>query len=248
MTITMTFRHAGAASTPIWQDEKPEATAIRVERQIKEAVLDGRLQPGAVLGSENELAAQFGVSRLPIREALGRLRALGVVEIRTGAGGGARVAGSGNPQPAAEALALQLRLAGVTAAEIFEAQLALETSSVQLAVQVANEEDFARIEAVIDHAAGLVDGHGIFTRASLDVHQAMVDAAHNHVLSATMRAVMSVLYRTLEGSTNTDRARNVIDYHRTVLAALRARDGERLRDLITSHITKVRDSDGNLTR
>lgn len=59
---------------------------MRVEKQIKEAVLDGKLQPGDFLGSENDLAEQFQVSRLPIREAMGRLQALGVVDVRTGAG------------------------------------------------------------------------------------------------------------------------------------------------------------------
>src|SRR5690606_41724841 len=105
------------AKNASWISEKPESTATRVERQIKEAVLSGKLKAGELFGSENELAAQFGVSRLPIREALSRLSALGIIEIRTGAGGGARLAESANPSAAIEALALAFQLANVSVDE-----------------------------------------------------------------------------------------------------------------------------------
>ncbi|WP_160142162.1 FadR/GntR family transcriptional regulator [Pigmentiphaga humi] len=234
-------RNTKANTPPVWLEEKPEATAVRVERQIKEAVLDGRLKPGDALGSENDLAAQFGVSRLPIREALSRLRALGVVEIRTGAGGGARIASSGNPTPAVEALALQLQLAGVTAAEVFEAQFVLETAALPLAAQVATEDDLAAIEAAIAEAERWTrEADGRFTRASLEVHQAMVDAAHNHVLSATMRAVIAVLYRALLKGTSTERAKGVVEHHRSVLAAMRARDSEHVREILVPYLSRVK--------
>ncbi len=66
------------------------------------------------------------------RDALRTLAALGVVEIKMGKGGGARIA-PGNPRLFAEAMAVQLELAGVTAGEILDAQRAIECLAAELA-------------------------------------------------------------------------------------------------------------------
>ncbi|MCK9507703.1 MAG: FadR family transcriptional regulator [Pigmentiphaga sp.] len=231
-----------------WISEKPESTATRVERQIKEAVLSGKLKAGEVLGSENELAAQFGVSRLPIREALSRLSALGIIEIRTGAGGGARIAESANPSAAIEALALQFQLAGVTVDEVFVAQYTLETAAIPLAAKEATDEELDAIEAAIGLAEAAVNGGERFTRASLNVHQLMVDAAHNHVLSAVMQAVTAVLYRALLKGTNEQTAKGVVKHHRQVLQALRQRDPEAVRMAVIPYLERVRRHTNELFR
>ena len=73
-----------------------------------------------------------------------RLQALGIAEIRMGKGGGARVA-RGNPRLFAEALAVQLDLTGVTAAEIMDAQRAIECLAAELAAENATDDDIARL-------------------------------------------------------------------------------------------------------
>jgi DNA-binding FadR family transcriptional regulator len=57
-----------------------------IERRIKELIANGTLKPGQQLPSERNLQAQLGVSRLPLREALARLQALGLIRIRHGKG------------------------------------------------------------------------------------------------------------------------------------------------------------------
>ena len=81
---------------------------------MRDALFAKKLKPGDVLGTENEIAARYGVSRIVARDALRTLEALGIAEIRMGKGGGARVA-RGNPRLFAEALAVQLDLTGVSA-------------------------------------------------------------------------------------------------------------------------------------
>src|SRR5919197_6478704 len=59
--------------------------------QIRGAIVSGRLREGERLPPERELAEQFGVSRVTVRDALRALEAQGLVEVRVGARGGAFV-------------------------------------------------------------------------------------------------------------------------------------------------------------
>jgi GntR family transcriptional regulator, transcriptional repressor for pyruvate dehydrogenase complex len=58
----------------------------RIERKIEEAIRQKKLIPGNKLPSEKELCAQFAVSRTALREALRRLSARGLIDIRKGSG------------------------------------------------------------------------------------------------------------------------------------------------------------------
>ena len=60
--------------------------------QVREALFAKELRPGDFLGTEKDLAERFGVSRIVARDALRTLEAQGVVEIKVGSGGGARIA------------------------------------------------------------------------------------------------------------------------------------------------------------
>src|SRR3954463_12303314 len=59
--------------------------------QIRQAIVTGKLNEGERLPPERELAEQFGVSRVTVRDALRALEAMGLIEVRVGARGGAFV-------------------------------------------------------------------------------------------------------------------------------------------------------------
>src|SRR5258707_7515435 len=99
--------------------------SARIITQVREALFAREMRPGDFLGTEKDLAERFGVSRIVARDALRTLEALGIVEIKVGAGGGARIA-QGNARLFAEALAVQLDLTGVSVAEIMDPQRAIE--------------------------------------------------------------------------------------------------------------------------
>lgn len=219
------------SATPVWKLGRSESTAIRVERQIKEALLDGHFVAGDFLGSESDLTAQFGVSRLPIREALGRLEALGVVDIRTGAGGGARIA-QGNPERFSEALAIQLKLVGVREEEIFDALLTVETAVAGFAAKAATSEDLQELEQALGKAERLTDTQEEFTQASMAFRNAIARASHNHFLEAMMQAVVHVLYRSLSPYTTMASAKSVVTRHRALYEALRERDVEAAQEVV----------------
>src|SRR3974390_2744623 len=76
---------------------RSSSLSAQVVAEVREALFAKRLRPGDFLGTEKDLAARFDASRIVARDALRTLEALGIVEIRMGKGGGARIA-HGNPR------------------------------------------------------------------------------------------------------------------------------------------------------
>src|SRR6476661_8527773 len=70
----------------------PARTPEEVRRALAEQIGSGRLRPGQRLGAERALAAEFGVSRATLRQALAVLEEGGVVRRVPGRGGGTFVA------------------------------------------------------------------------------------------------------------------------------------------------------------
>src|SRR6187397_3742184 len=174
---------ATAANLPgrIFFPGRSESLSSQIIGDVRDALFAKKLKPGDVLGTENEIAARYGVSRIVARDALRTLEALGIAEIRMGKGGGARVA-RGNPRLFAEALAVQLDLTGVSASEIMDAQRAIETLGAELAAENATAADIAKLRALLRQAEESIGDLDAFTRLSRDFHLAVAEASHNRVL------------------------------------------------------------------
>src|SRR5712691_3646416 len=160
---------------------RPSSMSSQIVAWVRDALFAKKLRPGDFLGTEKDLAARFNASRIVARDALRTLEALGIVEIRMGKGGGARIA-HGNPRLFAEALAVQLDLTGVSAAEVMDAQRAIETLGAELAAENATPADIARLRALLRDAQAAIGDLDLFTKASRDFHLAVAEASHNRVI------------------------------------------------------------------
>src|SRR5437762_3645674 len=143
--------------------------SARIITQVREALFAKEMRPGDFLGTEKDLAERFGVSRIVARDALRTLEALGIVEIKVGAGGGARIA-QGNPRLFAEALAVQLDLTGVTAGEIMDAQRAIECLAAELAAENATDADIVRLRQLTVEADASMGDAARFTQLGAEFH------------------------------------------------------------------------------
>src|SRR3954465_223541 len=177
-------------SAPIFVGGRSPSLSSQIVAEVRDALFAKKLKPGDFLGTEKDLAARFGVSRIVARDALRTLQALGIADIRMGKGGGARVA-RGNPRLFAEALAVQLDLTGVSAAEIMDAQRAIETLAAELAAENATAADHAKLQHLLAEAEALIDDREAYTRSCRDFHLAVAEASHNRVL---VTQLLSLLY------------------------------------------------------
>src|SRR6185437_6531015 len=157
---------------------RSESLASRVVAEMRDSLFEGQLEPGDVLGTEKDSAARCGVSRIVARDALRTLEALGIAQLKMGKGGGARIA-AGNPSLFAEALAVQLYLTGVGAAEVMDAQRAAECMAAELAAEHATGAEHARLEELLADAAAKTADTAAFTRSCRDFHMAIAEASHN---------------------------------------------------------------------
>jgi GntR family transcriptional repressor for pyruvate dehydrogenase complex len=211
----------------------------KIVSEVREALFEQRLQPGDFLGTEEKLAARHGVSRIVARDALRTLEALGVVEIRMGAGGGARIA-RGNARLFAEALAVQLQLTGVEVREIMDAQRGIECVAAELAAENASPEDIARLRALVEESEKNIDDADLLTRLSRDFHLAIAEASHNRVLVAELISLQHVSWPARNRTLTAPVARHIVDVHRELVDLIEARDAAATRRLMDDHVKMIR--------
>jgi DNA-binding GntR family transcriptional regulator len=178
----------------------------RVYDVLRQEIIDGALSPGATL-AEIEQSTRLGVSRTPLREALSRLVADGLVRPSTGRG-----------------LAVtEVSLAHVR--ELFEAREALEVQAAKLAAMRRDPAVFLALRRDLGQAEALLDGadrsrHEYFEQIRR-LDEAIEHAAASPYLSSALRAVRvhSARIRRLSRD-NPDRLRAATQEHLMIIDAI----------------------------
>ena len=226
-------------SAPIFVGGRSPSLSSQIVADVRDALFAKKLKPGDFLGTEKDLAARFGVSRIVARDALRTLQALGIADIKMGKGGGARVS-RGNPRLFAEALAVQLDLTGVSAAEIMDAQRAIETLAAELAAENATPADHANLQRLLDEAEAIIGDAAAYTRSCRDFHLAVAEASHNRVLVTQLVSLQHVSWPTENRTLTPEVARRVLAVHRELAALIETRDAAGARRLMDDHVKMIR--------
>jgi DNA-binding FadR family transcriptional regulator len=198
-----------------------EQIAYEIRRHIERQ----GLRPGDRIGTEQELASEFGVSRPTLREALRLLAGSHLIRASQGRGGGIFVAntpGEGMGRNMSEAIATMLATESVSMYELLEARMVLEVPIAGLAAENASPEAITELEAAIAAAEGHRPGTDDFNAADSQFHRALASAAGNDVLIAFTRWINEVLLPSLivyigEALEEGD----ILDQHRNIVRAIR---------------------------
>lgn len=190
-------------------------------------IASGAYAPGSTLPKEMELAEMYGVSRTAAREAMQKLRSLGLIDIRRRKGATVQSRGRWNLlDPAVLGIAVQHVTDLAFYQSLLEARLAIEPRSAELAAQRATARDLANISNALDAMAG--QAHGTrgegWADADLAFHTAIIEASGNWVfrqLIVTVRAALEGSIR-LTGARQTS-AEASLAQHRNVYDAIRRR-------------------------
>ena len=201
----------------------------RIFSLIKEAIVEGDIPAGSKI-SEPELARAYGISRGPLREAIGRLEACGLVVRRPNVG--ARV----------------VTLSSSQLIEIFHVREALEGMAARLAAQHMSDEEIADLRRLLGQHGEQIERdaeHAYFQReGDLDFHYRIVQGSHNtrmiNLLCNDLYHLVR-LYRYQFGMSSKRGPRAFVE-HEHIVDAIERRDAEMAELMMRAHIRASREN------
>ena len=201
----------------------------QVFRALQAAILSGELEPGEKL-REPELAARFGTSRGPLRDALRRLEACRLVT--TTPHSGARVVSLSRDQ----------------LAQLYQVREALEGMTCRLAAQNMTDEEIADLAGLLQTHEAEVErkqGREYFQQeGDLDFHFRIAAGCKNEMLRTALcedHYQLMRLYRH-KFSSRVGRPARALAEHQLILQAILDRDGELAEILMRRHIRRAREA------
>lgn len=204
------------------EDPPFEPESDRVASIVREQIIEGRRAPGDKL-VERDVAAELGVSRVPVRDALKTLIAEGLV----------------TPRPRTWAVVRTFADADVD--DLLEVRAVTEPLTFRLAAERRTAALLSDLESAVDREDRAVRAREAASahRAGADFHEVVVAAAASPLLSE-LSAVTRSRVRWLLGQH--DDLQQMADEHRGLLAAIRAGDGVEAARLAAAHVRTSRDA------
>ena len=201
--------------------------AERVYEDLRALIIGGEYAPGERLRAE-ALAARFGTSRTPVREALMLLEGDGLVEI----------------EPRRGAVVRSFDPADLV--DLYEVRAVLEARAAALAATRVTAEQLVELDAACDRAEGLTGNSArtvdTLIAANEDFHRIVIAAAGSPRLSGALRTVAGIPrpFKTVFWNDTTERARS-LTAHREIVASLRAGSADRAESAMRLHVMNARD-------
>jgi DNA-binding GntR family transcriptional regulator len=198
----------------------------RIFARIQQEIVEGKLKPGSKI-SEPELARAYGISRGPLREAIGRLEACSLVVRKANVG--ARV----------------VALSSEQLLEIYHVREALEGMAARLAATAMDAAEVADLAALLAEHRRQIEQEpslGYFQKdGDLDFHYRIVQGSKNSRLIQLLCNDLYHLVRLYRHQFGlVSRAHRALGEHEHIVAAIADRDGEMAELLMRHHIRASR--------
>ncbi|OYY55385.1 MAG: GntR family transcriptional regulator [Polynucleobacter sp. 24-46-87] len=194
-------------------------------QKLRALLVEGAIKPGSKL-NERELAEQLNVSRTPIREAIRRLAADGLVELIANRG----------------AIAIQLTREDII--HTFDVIATLEGYSGELAAKNISIQALVELEALQYEMMASYARRDLssYYRLNIQIHNAINQAANNPVLqqlfSQVNARIEALRFRSNQNGVKWEKA---VGEHQEMLDALKAHDSARMRKVMMQHVMNKRD-------
>jgi GntR family transcriptional repressor for pyruvate dehydrogenase complex len=204
---------------------------------IRQLIIDGTLRPGSRLPAEPELAAQLGLSRNTLREAVRALVAARVLDVRRGDG---TYVTSLEPQLLLQGIGFAVELMQEDRwLELLELRRILEPAATALAAERATRDELGeladRLEAM-DRSAGESR-----IKHDIDFHTFIATLSGNQTLASMVAGVHShtVHARLWHGTLDTDAHRRAREEHEAIYRAVAAADSALAHSTALLHVANT---------
>ncbi len=210
--------------------------SAEVASEMRLAIADGHYKRFERLPASRQLAAEMGVARNTLRDALYQLEREGLLETRAGSGTYVRRTGiEGVPGAIEEATPL----------ELIDARFALEPHICRLCVLHGRREDIEALERLCEMMEGSVNNAAAFAEADTSFHKTLAATTRNNLLIWLIGQINMV--RSLDEWTRMRRLTldtSIINqynaHHREILNAIRSREPERAATKMKEHLEAAR--------
>ncbi|MDM5332920.1 FadR/GntR family transcriptional regulator [Ureibacillus composti] len=209
-----------------------------IARELLTMIETGKFPPGSKLPTEMELTAQFGVSRVPIREALSMLRAAGVIKSRQG--GGSYVEESTNSNFIQR---IHIDTDDIDNIKyLFEMRKILEPEAAYLAALRRTPEQLENMKRIFsDWEDKSIEKVTTAKKEDIEFHRSIILASQNPILIQTQDNLTSLYEKTLQITLRPNielkqRREAVLKEHRDILLAIEAEEPELAKILCQIHL------------
>jgi DNA-binding GntR family transcriptional regulator len=196
----------------------------RVYSQLREMILSGTLEGGTQI-EERQLAEEMGVSRTPLREAIGQLSNEGIIEYRPYRGNYVRTF-----------TAKQVN-------DLYQVRMALESLAMRLAIPKLSQEHIHKIRLILDDVQRALHNEDMdgYNEADRRFHKAILDISGNETLKEALgRLSAQIQMVRVIANQDHDVVESTARERPQILAALEARDADEAARLMEQHIDGVR--------
>lgn len=217
-----------------------------VSQRLRRQIILGGLSSGDALPSETALMARFGVSRPTLREAFRILESEGLISVRRGAHGGARVR-KPTGQIAGLYAGLLLEFRGTSLADVHDARILVEPSCAALLADRCTASDVERLRAAVDREREHLDDPAALIEVHKDFHALVVELTGNKTLSLLHGMLQHIL--TISGHAHTtaaadsapdiDALRTAFRSHDALVQHVSNHDADAARALWTEHVAEA---------
>lgn len=203
--------------------------------QLKDSFAKGDLKPGDQLPSERELAAQFDVSRVSVRQALTILETQGFL-VRKGEG-----AYKVNKQDFEVTQLVNLLTTNKSEInEPLEVRRLIEPKMAEMAAERATEEDIAEMEDCLERQKARIEAGELIITEDSEFHYAIAKATKNGIVVKLLEAIHDMIMQTREKSIMAaGGSQRSLDGHYPILEAIKNRDSNAAYDAMREHLEEV---------
>lgn len=206
---------------------------------LRRYILSRQLQPGDRLPTERTLAADLGVSRTTLREALNTLETLGALARHPGRG---CVLQPIDLSLLAEVSQFLMVRSAADINDLFVARRVLEISLLPLVAEHAGEEQFQRMEMANRLMEAEIEADGIAVDGDVAFHRALLAAANNKFLSQFGDLIQEFFRdRRTRLLVDANVARSAVEEHRQMVGHLRAGDVGAAQAVMERHLDRYRE-------
>ncbi|MBE9373667.1 FadR family transcriptional regulator [Saccharopolyspora sp. HNM0983] len=217
----------------------PEELAER----LLSAIIDGTHAPGNALPAEGELAEQYAVSRLTVREAVTSLRVQGIVRIQRGRGTFVNPPAQWTAlDPLIRAAAAAPRSSRLVSTSLIEARRLIEVGAIELAASKRTEDDLVQLRGLLGDMREAVHACDVdlFVDADIGFHDTIIRASGNAFIPLMFEPFGRLL---VEGRRETSAVAEIrahaLDHHTRILQALEAGSPDRARAAMEEHLQQT---------